>query len=296
MSLLLAAALAAAPATIPHCSWDQPGHNPYMGDVVAAVDRYVDIPVPVRARLKARMVRREYDEIVSIRRGSIGGRHAYGSAIRDMHFGSGSVCATVSRERWSVSAQERGIVYCEGEQCILVPTVCRNVSRIFRGSEPARDGAASATGGAAAPPVEEPEAAAAASGLDASGPIASNDAWAEMPAAGGGSFAQLSGPYAVPPRQAFALPTLGSGVGRSHPSAAPWPLPDGPSAIGPRPALPDFPRPGLPASLPTASPVPEPGVWTLMIAGLAALAWCRRHDRSRGPGVQRDETEGSSPA
>jgi len=28
--------------------------------------------------------------------------------------------------------QERGLVYCDSGQCILVPTVCRNVSRITR--------------------------------------------------------------------------------------------------------------------------------------------------------------------
>ena len=249
-----------------------------MGDVVAAVDRYADIPAPVRARLKARMAKREYDEIVSIRRDSIGGRHAYGSAIRDMHFGSGSVCATVSRERWSPSAQERGLVYCEGGQCILVPTVCRNVSRISRTEEPAPGGAASAAGGAAAPPVVEPEAAAAKSGWSASEPFAEptapNAGWAQVPAAGGGSFVQGSGPYAVVPWQ---MPALGTGFGSSHTSAASGLLSDGPGAMG----LPDFPRPELAASLLLSSPAPEPGTWALMGAGLAALAWCRRQAARR---------------
>ncbi len=57
MSILASIALAASTATLPQCSWDRPGVNPFMGDVVAAVDRYQDIPAPVRAKLKARMQR-----------------------------------------------------------------------------------------------------------------------------------------------------------------------------------------------------------------------------------------------
>jgi hypothetical protein len=160
MSLALAAAvLAATPAPLPACSWNRPGHNPFMGDVVAAVDRYTDIPAPVRTRLKARMAERRYDEIVSIRRDAIVGRARYGSAIRDMHFGTGQVCGTVNRMQWTATAEERGLVYCEADHCILVPTVCRNVSRIDRRSTaaaqaadaapPAGDGRAVAAGGGA---------------------------------------------------------------------------------------------------------------------------------------------------
>jgi len=133
MSLLASIALAAASgATLPACSWDRPGVNPYMGDVVAAVDRYKDIPVATRERLKARMHKREYDEMVSIKRDGITGKAQYSSEIRDMHFGAGSVCGTVTRAKWTQTMEERGLVYCEDGQCILVPTVCRNVSRIPR--------------------------------------------------------------------------------------------------------------------------------------------------------------------
>lgn len=118
--------------TIAQCSWDRPGHNPFVGDVVAAVDRYRDIPQPVRARLKERMRARSYDDMVDIRRDSIVGKHAYDNDIREMHFGSGRVCTQVTRKRWGAATHERGLVYCESGHCILVPTVCRNVSRINR--------------------------------------------------------------------------------------------------------------------------------------------------------------------
>lgn len=117
---------------VAHCSWDHPGLRPFMGDVVGAVDRYKDIPAPVRARLKQRMAERQYDEFVEIRRDAIIGQVRYEPGIREMHFGDGRVCAVVTRSKWTPAMRERGLVYCEGEHCILVPTVCRNVSRIKR--------------------------------------------------------------------------------------------------------------------------------------------------------------------
>ena len=128
----LSAAMSSTPAVVPACSWNRPGHNPFMGDVVAAVDRYTDIPAPVRNRLKLRMAARSYDEMVSIRRDAILGQARYGTAITGMHFGAGQICGTVNRAQWTPDAQERGLVYCESGHCILVPTVCRNVSRITR--------------------------------------------------------------------------------------------------------------------------------------------------------------------
>ena len=139
-TLLLSAsggAVAAAPLVprmerVDHCSWDRPGHNPFMGDVVAAIDRYTEIPTPVRMRLKQRMQARQYDDLVDIRRDEIRGRARYEPAIRDMHFGIDRVCRQVSREGWTAQMHERGLVYCEAGHCILVPTVCRNVSRVER--------------------------------------------------------------------------------------------------------------------------------------------------------------------
>lgn len=117
---------------VARCDWDRPGHNPFMGDVVAAIDRYTEIPTPVRMRLKQRMQTRKYDDLVDIRRDSITGRHQYAPTIRDMHFGLDRVCRQVSRSNWTTQTRERGLVYCEAGHCILVPTVCRNVSRIER--------------------------------------------------------------------------------------------------------------------------------------------------------------------
>ncbi|OFA03542.1 MHFG family PEP-CTERM protein [Duganella phyllosphaerae] len=133
MSALFAIALAAAAATTPvDCSWDNPGANPYTGTAQAAVDRYKDLPEKVRTRLKYRLQYGNPDEMVAIKRDAIEGKHRYGAAIRDMHFGKDKVCGTVSRAKWSAARVEPGAVYCADSHCILVPEICGNVSRITR--------------------------------------------------------------------------------------------------------------------------------------------------------------------
>lgn len=118
-----------------------------MGDILAAVDRYRDIPAETRGALKARMLAHQYDDIAEIRRETIQGVSAY-TDLRDMHFGEGRLCRLPSRALWSAQHVERGLVYCEQEHCLIVPTVCRNVSRVTRTTPPALP--------PALPPVEVP--------------------------------------------------------------------------------------------------------------------------------------------
>ncbi|MYM87452.1 PEP-CTERM sorting domain-containing protein [Rugamonas sp. FT82W] len=132
MSILLAVTLAAASSVQPSCSWDHPGVNPYTGPTSAAIDRYTDIPAAVRSTLKRRMEEGQSDDKVTITRDGIAGKNKYDPTIRDMHFGAASVCATVTRSKWSAQRQEPGAVYCVDEHCILVPKICGNVSRINR--------------------------------------------------------------------------------------------------------------------------------------------------------------------
>lgn len=244
MSVLATIALAASAATLPQCSWDKPGANPFMGDVVAAVDRYTDIAAPLRAKLKARMQARQYDEIVSITRDAIQGQAQYGSEIRDMHFGAGSVCSTVTRAKWTDKAQERGLVYCEDGQCILVPTICRNVSRITRiAPKPAPKVAQ----------VIEPQTELELDPPGAGVPAGGAPAAAAAPSP---SFAQLASPQPTTSLSAVPGPTPGRPV---QPAVFP-------------PGLPALP-PGIPGATP---PIPEPETWALLLAGLATVAWVLR--------------------
>jgi len=268
----------ATAAAQPTCTWARPGHNPFMGDVVAAVGRYQDIPAPVRARLQARMASRAYDEVVRIRRDSILGQRTYQAQITDMHFGSGQVCASVDRSGWSAQAEERGLVYCEASHCILVPTVCRNVSRI----QAARAGAGAAPGPATA-------AGPAQAGAD---PIGDS---AALP---------LSQVAATDPSALDALPATGltgqawpagAGVGPvlAGDSGAWLPARDGPVLDGPVLDGPILSRPPLavaPSLSPLgplpATPVPEPSAAWLLLGGLLVLApgqWRRRRRAAVNP-------------
>ncbi len=261
MSLLatLALAASASTATLPACSWDRPGVNPFMGDLVAAVDRYRDIPAATRARLKARLQQRSYEDIAVISRDAIQGKADYSAEIRDMHFGRGSVCRTVTRAKWSDSHQERGLVYCEDGHCLIVPTVCRNLSRVTRL-------APRPVAGAASDESPAPQLAESDEPLVFDPPAAG----LSQPLAAPGSFVALA---TAPLLELPSGPPLGGGqVSLTPPGAVP-PLPPGTPPSGPGP-LPELPRPD---PLPGVTPaVPEPSTWLLMGLGLAAVVLRQR--------------------
>ncbi|MEF7617186.1 MHFG family PEP-CTERM protein [Aquincola sp. MAHUQ-54] len=238
---------------VDNCSWDKPGHNPFMGDLVAAVDRYSDIPPDVRARLKKRMATREYDDLVTIQRDSIAGKQIYESGIRDMHFGTNRVCGTVTRDKWSPAMQERGLVYCESGHCILVPTVCRNVSRITRAS--------GGGGGAASGPGE----------LTFDPPAAGQPAVAEAPADPLDELPPPSaGPLALPGTGLAEVPQGPADIVAPNPFYPGSPLsPGGPIYVPTPPLVP-------PGSLPPTPAVPEPGTWLMMAGGIALLTLYRQ--------------------
>jgi hypothetical protein len=300
MSLIATVALAAVSAhasgaVLPQCSWDKPGANPFMGDVVAAVDRYSDIPTATRTKLKARMKARTYEDIAVIGRNSITGKADYADDIRDMHFGAGSICRTVTRTQWTSAMQERGLVYCEDGHCILVPTVCRNVSRITRLAPARAAGPGQGDGLVAAGPEQEP--------LNFDAPSAGPSA-EELP----GSFAQIAGASLSPDNSAGGVaggnPSAGnlsggnlsggnlsgggsSGGGSSgsfassvssQPLAAAsgFPLSSASPAPFGRARTPS--NPEIPIT--AVAVIPEPSTWALMLLGLLALTrWSLRQGR-----------------
>ena len=253
-----------SPPTLEACSWDRPGHDPFMGDVVAAVDRYQDIPADVRKRLQARMVKRDYDDVVSIRRDSIAGRTPkvrYGTSIRDMHFGAHKLCHSVSRAAWGKDTQERGLVYCESGQCILVPTVCRNVSRIAR-AEVANERAEDESGAPVLPAVATLDAESALIPLDAlAAPIAPADSvvGAVGPGSGFGGYGGGGAAVGSFASTAGVESAIGGGGGSGS----------GKGSFG-------HVSSALPSPEIAIAPVPEPETWGLMVAGLAVLAAARR--------------------
>ncbi|WP_317201139.1 MHFG family PEP-CTERM protein [Janthinobacterium sp.] len=247
---------AARPDVLDNCDWNRPGVNPFMGDVVGAVDRYSDIPQSVRERLKQRMRERNYDEFVTISRDAISGKDNYDARISDMHFGPGRVCRQVSRAGWSEQMRERGMVYCEQGHCILVPTVCRNVSRITRLPK----------GPAGAPGVPGANA-----GMPDSVAQAPHAPLEELHAG------SLNGaePPGVVPGEALNLPGLVNSAGFSI-----GPVGGGSSLFSGNPG--DVARKTVttPSVQLPLSPVPEPATWGMLLAGLAMLALLARRRRA----------------
>lgn len=257
---------ASAQATAATCDWSRPGAMDYRGEVPAAVDSYTDIPAATRARLKARMAARQYDEIVTITRDAVLGTAAYRPEIRDMHWRGGLCRGIASRAGWRPADTERGLVYCEDGHCILVPTVCRNVSRIQR-----------------LPPMATP--------------LAANDEPIDInPSAGGTGLRALppaSGPGTWPapwqmPRGPIepqgvawladqpAAPLIGGSESTGSTEGTAWPEP--PRLGLEQPAGWPEPVAQIPAPIPA---VPEADTWLAMACGLAAVAWMARRQTAR---------------
>lgn len=229
------------------CSWNAPGVNPYTGSVPGAIDKYTDIPKEVRDKLKARMEKREYDDIASISRDDIAGKVGNYSNLRNMHFGNGRTCDTVDRSGWKPNVTERGLVYCEQNYCIIVPTVCRNVSRIDRDR-----GAAGAGAPAGPQAIAPPEAAVVEA--------------APMEGGGGGMSA----------RALSADPVSSGGGIDSNPLVPDSNSPGivaGPIYISSPPSV--YIPPGVPPA------VPEPETWAMFAGGMLVLFWMHRRRQNK---------------
>ncbi len=265
INLLMTTVMATAVAG--GCSWAHPGANPYRGDPPAALADFA-MSEDTRRQLRARMAARRYTDVVTITRDGITGQSRYGE-LREMHSGHGQVChGSVDRSAWTPTHEERGLVYCAGDTCVIVPTVCNNVSLVTRKPDeaPALSGADEPIdiSPAAGPPPATPDEV-VAQGPE-SGPlefIAAEGAPVAPDSPNGGSSGG-SGPGGWP-----GVPSGGGGAGfPTLPGGGGGPCCDtGP--VGPvGPAVP-------PVTSPT-SPVPEAPIWSLLLAGLAAVETLRR--------------------
>lgn len=232
-------AIAAAAVITGNCSWDRPGANPFRGnDLAAAVDHYKDIPAKQREELKAKISKRQYDDIATIKRDSIAGKNDY-SDLRDMHFGSPvKVCRSVTMNKWSDQMVERGLVYCSQDTCLIVPTVCNNLSRISIRPKP---------------PKEEP-------------PVGGGGTPPETPVSPPGSgeppFSSRVPPGGeVPPNP----PTFETPPAAFPPSVLP------PSVVPPIIYVPPIPPVVVPPPF-VPPPVPEPETYLLLLLGILGIA------------------------
>jgi hypothetical protein len=130
--------LSLALASSAGCTWDHPGANPYRhsGHPVSAALKDYHLPPATTQALQRKMDARAYDDIVEIKRDSIVGKNGSYDNLRGMHSGRGHYCSGPTQMAgWQDSHVERGLVYCEGETCVVVPTVCNNVALLSRKPE-----------------------------------------------------------------------------------------------------------------------------------------------------------------
>lgn len=246
--------LAATLLAVASCSWSNPGHDRFMG-TDAAVEDFRDIPAPVRARLRERMRKHDFDDIATISADNIKGAAEYGD-LRNMHFGQNKMCGTVER-KWKPDHKEMGIVYCEAEHCVIVPTVCGNIAMVTRRTPLAgrpNEGAVGATGGGSAPGVAMGDP-----GIDyeALPPTGAGSSTNNAPAtfAGGSAVSGTTGGSYGSGAYASSVPVLGAGS-----------IGYGGGFIGPAAVTPA---------------VPEPATWASLLGGLALVAGLARR-RARG--------------
>lgn len=253
INLIMASVIATAAAG--GCSWAHPGANPYRGDPPAALADFA-MPEDTRRQLRTLMAAHRYTDVVTITRDGIVGQQRYAD-LREMHSGHGQLChGNVDRSAWSATHEERGLVYCVGETCVVIPIVCNNVSLLSR-----KPGEAPMLGGADEPIDINPAAGPPAATPDV--------VVAQAPDSGPLDFIAPAG---VP----VAPDSIGGGGGGS-----PGPSPRGGS--GGMPTLPgggglccETVHPGAPAVITPTSPVPEAPAWSLLLAGLALVGALRR--------------------
>lgn len=264
LQLILTTALVAVP---PGCSWAHPGANPYRGDPTHALADFA-MPDETRAKLRAMMRAHRYTDVARITRDDIVGDHAYAD-LREMHSGRGQVChGAVDRSAWSATRKERGLVYCADDVCVIVPTICNNVSLVSRKPdrpvvlddepidiEPAAGPPAAAT----PPPASAPGDTALP--LDFLPPT---DTWPTVPDApegGGGGLG--GGTPGFPPGGGGGGPIGGGGGGPCCEGTLPPGFPGTPTTPGGGGG-------GVIVPPPT-SPVPEAPAGLMLLAALAVL-------------------------
>jgi hypothetical protein len=263
MGLLFLGTMASSQAVIlDTCSWDNPGVNPYKGAVSNAIDHYRDLSPELRAKFKQRLEKKQFDEVVTITKDRITGIHAYESTITDMHFGGKSakpqICLATTRDKWSPTRKEEALVYCEGETCILVPTICQNISRVKRLPE-TQVTTGSHKGGGETAEVAQAQAEQPAEPTEGGG-------------GGGGGGASNVAPGSITTGSGEPNNSLVNPGGNGWHGFTPWsPIDNGGGGGGgcciviTPPIVPPIVTP------PITTPVPEPESWVMFLTGVALM-------------------------
>lgn len=241
------------------CHWFPTGVQPYVGTPEQALAHYSDLPADVRDTLARRIDAGQADGVLTISKFDLiddTGRRFTG--LTDMHFGRGSRCAFVSRDRWPVGHVERSPVYCEQGHCVTRPLVCGNISRVFpidggRSILPPAAPEGGVPGGTGlVPPVPPPLPA----GMP-TGELSVDDPYSLPGLSTGGSF--MSAAATGPGGSTAAIPGASTVLPPGAAMAAPPLVLAGPDDV---------------------APIPEPGTLFLMALGISIMLYqVRRNQR-----------------
>ncbi len=116
------------------CSWDTPGANPFKGRAASAIMSYEQFDWWDRKWLSWRVsLNMQPDERVFIgKKGVHGPKSEFVTDIHDMHFGTSTVCQTITRHSWPEWHMEPASMYCAYIWCIVIPDICKNISWVKR--------------------------------------------------------------------------------------------------------------------------------------------------------------------
>jgi hypothetical protein len=273
ITFVMATVIAATAASA--CSWAHPGANPYRGDPLSALSDFT-MTDETRRQLRVLMAAHRYTDVATITRDAIVGQQRY-EGLREMHSGRGQTChGAVDRSAWSDQLQERGLVYCAGDTCVIVPTICNNVSLVTR--KPDELAQAAEEEPIDISPAAGPPSPVAASPLSQDNDLPTPDFFPVPVSEGGGSVAGITsgggGASAGGDTGCAAGCFIGGGGGNSGSDVGGGPISSGPSGGPGSPTGPaNVPPPG---SLPPVSAVPEAPTSMLMFIGLISLMTYRR--------------------
>lgn len=263
LAAVILAASASAHATT--CNWNNPGANPQIGDKIASLENYRDIPANIRAELGKKMAAKKYDDHVTITRNSIRGNQDYVNA-RDMHWGQNKICfGEVVRSAWKETQTHRALVYTYAGYSIAVASVCGNV---FRLDVIAGGGG---EGNSSAPPADS----------SVTVPEEPTSSGGGVPPADSSTFSEMSGGGAPTPEQ--NLPPVVWLTGKVPPQnplieeTPTWrPVPIEPVPQAPLVPFVRVEIPPVMVPVPVMPPVPEPSTYAMMLAGLSVLGMLKK--------------------
>lgn len=113
------------------CDWNNPGVAPYRGlPVESALLAYSDLTDAQRNEIRWKIDTMNADAVIFIRKDGISSAFGEAKNLRDMHWKGGLCEGKIDRKNWSSDHEESALVYCSGQQCVAVPVVCGNISRV----------------------------------------------------------------------------------------------------------------------------------------------------------------------